>query len=398
MTRHLWIDASAGVAGDMLLGALIDAGAALPAVQAAVDAVVSDSVRLEVDGVQRAGLRATKADVIMTVDDPPHRTWSTIRTMITDAGLEPPVRDHALATFAALAEAEGRVHGIPADSVHFHEVGALDSIADVVGVCAALHDLGVESVSAGPVALGSGRTRAAHGSIPVPVPAVTELSTGWRVTAGGEGELTTPTGMALVVTLAERSEDLPGLVVERAGAGAGTKDFPGRANVTRVIIGERQAPAAAEDAVVIEANVDDLDPRVWPDVISRLLAAGADDAWLTPVIMKKGRPAHTLSVLARPDRAAALRSVITATTPTFGLRQSGWTKFPATRAWHTVTVTGGEVRIKIAHADGVITRATPEFDDVAALAVDRPVLDVLTEANAAAVAAGLVPGRPLPAS
>ena len=198
----LWIDATAGIAGDMLLGALLDAGADLEVVRAAVRAVVADAVAIEVTEVSRAGLRAAKAEVRLQAVDPPHRPWSAVATMIDDAGLSPEVRDRALAVFARLADAEGRVHGIAPAEVEFHEVGALDSIADVVGVSAALADLGVQTISASEVALGSGTIRAAHGVIPVPVPAVVELARGWPVLAGGTGERATPTGMALVTALA----------------------------------------------------------------------------------------------------------------------------------------------------------------------------------------------------
>ena len=185
---------------------------------------------------------ATKAAVEVTTPDSPHRRWATVRAMLEDADLPGPVRGRGLAVFGRLADAEARVHGIDPDQVHFHEVGALDSIADVVGVCAALHDLQVDAMSAGPVALGAGTVRTAHGELPVPVPAVAELASGWRVGAGGQGELTTPTGMALLVTLAERCQDLPPLQVHGVGMGAGTRDPAGRANVTRVVLGDEVHP------------------------------------------------------------------------------------------------------------------------------------------------------------
>ncbi|MGI8458954.1 MAG: nickel pincer cofactor biosynthesis protein LarC [Propionibacteriaceae bacterium] len=398
---HAWIDPSAGVAGDMLLGALFDAGASLTVVQAAVEAVVAASVLITTAEVTRAGLRATKAEVTMLVDDPPHRTWATVQTMITDADLADPVRTSALAVFGRLAAAEGRVHGIPAADVHFHEVGALDSIADVVGVCAALDDLGVETVSAGPVALGSGQIQAAHGTIPVPVPAVAELSTGWRVSAGGQGELTTPTGMALLVALASTNEDLPALVVRRTGVGAGTKDVAGRANVTRVVLGVPSASTTAgptQPAVVLEANVDDLDPRLWPDVLSQLLRAGADDAWLVPIVMKKGRPAHVLSVLCVPERAAALQEEMILRTSTLGVRRRTAEKYALPRVWVDVDVLGDVIAIKVGHVDGEIRQVSPEFDAVSALALAqrRPQQDVLVAALAAAAGAGLAVGARVP--
>jgi len=397
--RHAWIDASAGTAGDMLLGALLDAGADLGAVQAAVDAVIADSVTITLTPVTRAGLRATKAEVEMLVTDPPHRSWQTIKTMIESAALAVPVRQSALMVFARLADAEARVHGMPAEDVHFHEVGALDSIADVVGCCAALHDLGVVAVSASEVALGSGHVQAAHGTIPVPVPAVTELSQGWRVRGGGRGERTTPTGMALLAVLAERCEDLPALVVERVGVGAGTKDFPGAANVTRVIVGDKNdsEPPGGSPAVLLEANVDDFDPRLWPGVLDALLSAGANDAWLVPILMKKGRPAHILSVLSEPAAAARLRALMLSLTSTLGVRQTATSKHAIPRSWVNVDVVGAPVSIKLGYADGLITQVSAEFDSIAAraIALGRPQHDVLTAAMAAAARIGLVVGAPV---
>jgi len=403
---HAWIDPSAGIAGDMLLGALLDAGAGLPAVREAVAAVVGEAVRITVAPVTRAGLRASHAQVELVVADPPHRTWTDVAAMLNRAHLPESVRAHAHEVFARLAAAEGRVHGIPAAQVHFHEVGALDSIADVVGVCAAVHDLDVRSLSAGEVALGAGSVQAAHGTIPVPVPAVLELAQGWRVRAGGTGELTTPTGMALLTGLAARQEDLPELRVQRTGIGAGGRDVPGRPNVTRVILGEpvpartpgATDPAATSPALLLEANVDDLDPRLWPGVLDALLRAGADDAWLVPVLGKKGRPAHVLTVLCDPHRSGELRDRMLDLTSTIGVRQTMAGKYALPRAWVDVDVAAGPVAVKVAHAGGTIRQVSPEFDSVVAraAALDRTPAEVLTATVAAASAAGLVVGAPLP--
>ena len=395
MTTHLWIDASAGVAGDMLLGALLDAGAPLVEVQAVVDAVLPDTVRLIVTDVTRAGLRAAKLDVEVLVADQPHRRWSDIRERIVEASIPEPVRGSAIRVFTALAEAEASVHGVAVDDVHFHEVGAWDSIADVVGVAAAVQLLGVTSVSAGPVALGSGTARTSHGVVGVPAPATLELAKGWDVAAVGEGELATPTGMALVRGLARECEALPRMRVTASGSGAGSKDVEGRANVTRVVLGEPADAAVPtvtpvhETLWVLEANVDDLDPRLWPGVLEALLDAGAADAWLTPILMKKGRPAHTLSVLCDPARRASLRDVVLEHTTTLGVREHPVERFALGRSWQTVTVRGHEVRVKLSHApDGRVVHATPEFEDVrAAAAADGiPARVLLDEANAAAQA------------
>jgi hypothetical protein len=432
----LWIDASAGVAGDMLLGALVDAGVDLDHLQACVDAVIPGSVRLTARTVTRAGLRATKVEVEVLVEDPPHRTWSTIRGLLEAADLPGGVRARALAAFGRLAEAEGRVHGVPPESVHFHEVGALDAIADVVGSCAGVEALAPATVVVSPVALGSGTIRAHHGELPVPAPAVLELSRGWDVLAGGRGELATPTGLALVTSLAAGSGPLPAVRVEVSGIGAGTRDTPHRANVVRVVlghptpahspddapgVGSGEEPDGERRAVVLEANVDDLDPRLWPVVLDRLLAAGAWDAWLSPILMKKGRPAHTLHVLAGPEQATELEAVVFAQTTTLGVRRVPVTRGSLERAWVEVDVDAGwerdadpsvrgadatprrpaataRVRIKVGHRAGRLVVVMPEFDDVvaAAEAAGVPAGDLLVRAHAAAASVGLVAGAPWP--
>lgn len=399
--RHAWIDASAGVAGDMLLGALVDAGAPLPAIQQAVDAVIPGSVLLTRSAVNRAGQRATKLDVAVLVDDPPHRTWRTIDAALAASALDAVVRDRAIAVFSRLAEAEGQVHGFPSADVHFHEVGALDSVADVVGVCAALAQLQIATISASEVAVGSGRLSAAHGDLPIPVPAVTQLAVGWQVRAGGRGELATPTGMALITALADNCEPLPPLQIDAVGVGAGSKDIDGRANVTRVVLGHRSSTNATGDAesmLLVEANIDDLDPRLWPGVLNQLIRTGAADAWLTPILMKKGRPAHTLAVLCRPDQAEAIHDSIFATTSTIGIREQPVCRRALARAWCDVPVADGRVAIKLAHREGIIVQATPEFDTISTVAsrASRPPRDVLDEAIAAANSAGLINGAPLP--
>ncbi len=403
-TPAAWIDASAGVAGDMLLGALVDVGADLDVVRRMVESVIPAAVRIIGTPVTRAGLRATKVDVEVLAADPPHRPWRTIRDLLAAADLPAQVRARAMAVFGRLADAEAHVHRVRPEDVHFHEVGALDSIADVVGVCAALHDLGVLTITAGEVAVGSGRVETAHGDLPIPVPAVAELARGWRVRAAGSGELATPTGMALLTTLAAGCGELPPMTVSGIGIGAGTRDTVGTPNVVRVILGRPAGEpvaggeAGGEAMVVVEANVDDLDPRLWPGVLGRLLAAGAADAWLTPILMKKGRPAHTVSALARPGQVSALRELIFQQTSTIGVRQSTVQRFALPRMFVDVEVAGGAVAIKIACRDGAIVRATPEFEDVIAVAreTNRPPGAVLEEAIVAARTRGLQPGAPVP--
>jgi uncharacterized protein (TIGR00299 family) protein len=362
--------------------------------------VLPGVVRLERSEVLRAGMRATKVDVALLADDQPHRSWAAIRDRLLGSGLDAPVRDRAVAVFARLAAVEGRVHGVAPEDVHFHEVGSWDSVADVVGVCAAVAELGVGELVASPIALGSGQVRTAHGVMPVPVPAVLGLVDGWEVVAGDAGELATPTGAALVVELASGQGPLPAMRISRHGVGAGTRDPAGRANVARLVLGQRTGSDGLQERamVVLETTVDDLDPRLWPTVLDALLGAGAADAWLVPVLMKKGRPAHVLSVLCAPDAVDVLRDRVLDLTSTIGVRETPVRRWALARGWVDVAVGGEPVAVKVAHRDGVIAHATPEFSDVAAVAtrLGRPARDVLEAAVGAGVAAGLVSGAPVP--
>jgi len=385
-----WLDCGAGVSGDMLLGALVDAGAPLQVLQGAVDAVLPAAVQLVAEPVQRAGIGALRVHVrsgdgAAASAGGPARTWPDVRGLIEAADLDDGVRERALAVFARLAVAEAGVHRVAVDDVHFHEVGALDAVADVVGAAAGLAALGLDRLSASAVSVGSGTTRGAHGPLPVPAPAVLALLAGAPVQAGPAAhEATTPTGAALLASTVDTWGPLPPLVLDRVGVGAGGRDRPEVANVLRLVLGTPVGPVAT--AVVVEANVDDVDPRLWPHVLSQLLAAGAHDAWLTPVLMKKGRPAHVLSVLAPPQALAAVRRVVLTETTTVGLREHGTVRTVLERQERTVDIAGQPVRVKTARLDGAVVNAMPEWDDVvaAARALGRPVKDVLQDAHAAA--------------
>lgn len=401
--RLAWFDVSAGAAGDMLCGALVGAGVPLAVLQEAADTVVPNLVRWERAEVHRAGLTATAVTPHADADDRTDRDWGDIRELLSGAELSPAVRDAATSVFTRLAETEAAAHGVAVEDVHLHEVGGLDAIADVVGVAAGLHHLGVTRVVAGPLAVGSGTVRTAHGVLPVPVPAVVRLCRGWQIEAGGPGELATPTGAALVTTLARACEPLPAMVLEASGVGAGSRDTPGRANVVRVLLGASipgttVGSGADTTQIVLEANVDDLDPRLWPGVLEALLEDGAVDAWLTPIVMKKGRPAHTVSALAPPGRVDALRGTLMAATSTIGCRTYPVTKYALERVVVGIEVEGHPVAVKVATAAGAIVQAMPEFEDVAraAAALARPTREVLDRARAEVIAAGLVAGAPTP--
>jgi uncharacterized protein (TIGR00299 family) protein len=386
-----WLDASSGASGDMVLGTLLGAGVPLEVLRAAVDLVVPEPVVLEAESVTRNGFPATRCRVEVA-ESSTHRDWAGIHRLLGDSPLHEPVRALAIAIFTRLAEAEAAVHGVPPEEVHFHEVGALDAIADVVGAAAGFVHLGLDRIACSPVALGAGTTSAAHGRLPVPVPAVVELLRGIPTYGGPlDRELTTPTGAAILATVVDAWGPQPAMSTETVGTGAGKADPDGHANVLRLLIGTATAATiATQGALVIEANVDDLDPRLWPPVLTALLDAGAADAWLTPILMKKGRPAHTLHVLVGADRAAAVRREIFRQTSTIGVREQSFAKHALQRSFTEVSVDGHTIAVKLAHLDGELMNAQPEYEDVAeaARATGRPVKEVLADAIAA-VRAGL---------
>ncbi|HET6698310.1 MAG TPA: nickel pincer cofactor biosynthesis protein LarC [Nocardioidaceae bacterium] len=383
-----WVDASSGASGDMLLGALLGAGVPLQVVSEAVAAVAPEHVELRPEPVTRNGFAATRCHV-QVADSSTHRTWRDVAALLADAPLPEPVRNRAHATFERLATAEAQVHGSPVEEVHFHEVGALDAIADVVGVCAGLEHLDLERLVVSPVAVGSGTVTGAHGSMPVPPPAVAQLLRGRPSYSGPVAmELCTPTGAALLTANATDFGAQPAMAVDRIGVGAGGRDPAGHANVLRLFVGVSTSSTARHGTrapLLIETNVDDLDPRLWPNVLATLLAAGASDAWLSPILMKKGRPAHTLHVLVTADRAEVVRTEIFRQTSTIGVREIAIGKHALEREMCTVTVAGHSVHVKLALHNGVVVNAQPEYDDVAraAEATGRPLKDVLAEAIAA---------------
>ncbi|MEV5705691.1 nickel pincer cofactor biosynthesis protein LarC [Actinoallomurus sp. NPDC052274] len=392
--KTLWVDAGNGAAGDMLLAALIDAGADLEAVRSGLRGLAVEPIDVAVSQVRRHGLRAVHADVRAPRSDV-SRNLADVTAILTAAALPDEARAFALAVFERLAHAEARVHGVTLSEIHFHEVGALDAIADVTGCALALHDLGllgsaVRVVS--PVAAGSGVVRAAHGPLPVPVPAVLELLTeaGAPMRAHSAAmELCTPTGAALLATLATDWGPAPDCVPRATGTGAGRADPEGHPNVLRVLIGEAADASgwSAAEMRRVDTTVDDLDPRLWPDVLEALRAAGAADAWCTPALMRKGRPGQVLSVLVDPDRLDAVCRVIFAETTSLGVRVSPVERRFLRRDQVTVPVAGGEaVAVKRGLLDGEVVTAQPEYDDVRAAAerTGRPVREVLAEARAAA--------------
>ena len=396
--RVAWFNCQAGVAGDMTLAALIDAGADADEVGRTLAGLGIDGYAVTFERVQRCGVGATWANVV-THDHQhdhdgahahvPHRPVREIDELLERADLPDRVRARARAVFARLATVEGAIHGIDPADVELHEVGALDSIIDVVGACAALESLGITEIRCSPVAVGTGTVRSAHGLIPNPAPAtVALLRDAGAPTVGLETtlEVTTPTGAGLMTTLASGFGAAPPMTIEAVGYGAGTADTPERANVVQVVIGEPIASqqmaieSTGSPVVRLEANLDDVTGEVLADAVAALLAAGAHDAWLTPIVMKKGRPAHTLSVLCDPVDAARLRGVLVERTGTLGVRASSLVRWPQRRTTATVEVDGHPIGVKVTDR-----RVKVEFDDAAraAAALGRPVAEVISRAEQA---------------
>ncbi|MBA2752313.1 MAG: nickel pincer cofactor biosynthesis protein LarC, partial [Actinobacteria bacterium] len=345
-----WFHCFAGIAGDMALGALVDAGADLGEVTAVLERLPVSGWTLEAHPTQRGGIAAMRIEV-GTADTPVVRTHAHIEGMIEEARLPERVRDRTLATFAALADVEGRLHRRPPSSVHFHEVGGLDAIVDIVGTCAALEVLEVDEVFASPVATGMGMVRSAHGMLPNPAPAVVELLRG-APTYGQEVtvELTTPTGAALLAANASGYGPLPPMTIEATGFGAGSREIDDLPNLTQVVLGTATTDARRHEGqpvILVEANVDDATGETLSHAVAQLLEAGAHDAWLTPIVMKKGRPAYTVSALSDPALAEQVARILVAETGSLGTRGTLLQRWPAARTESIVNVEGHPVRVKV---------------------------------------------------
>jgi len=360
---YIYFDASAGISGDMLLGALLDLGADRSGFLAMVESL-GLPVRITIADTMRASLRALKVDVAVERKEHIHRHWSDIETLITGAGLPPRVEARSLAAFRTLFEAEARVHGGAVEKIHLHEAGADDAVTDIVGTCWLLEDLGVEIIACSPVNLGSGRVEAAHGSLPVPPPAVAEILKSTPVySAGVDKELTTPTGAALIKTLAADFHAFPELCYTRVGCGAGGRDFPGFPNVLRGFLGERAGFTPDRTLYRIEANLDDADPRVLAAFVDRALAAGAVDVELTPVTMKKNRLGTRLSLLAESSRRDALIEKIFRETPSLGVRFHPVARRVLEREKIEIDVAGERISVKVGRLGGEEVNVQPEYED-----------------------------------
>ena len=383
MSTHLHLDSFSGISGDMLLGALVDAGLSYQLLKRKLRALNVSGYRLESALVQRGTIQATKIDVRVQKGFTQPLSLSRIRQIITKSTLPDVVKTKSLQVFNRLARAEGQVHGLPMTKVRFHEVGVLDSFVDIVGGILGCHLLGVTHVSASPVNLGSGFINTAHGVLPVPGPAVAELAKEVPVISEGpQQEMTTPTGIGLLTTLAHQFSAIPPFVYKALGHGAGTADPPGWPNVLRVFLGDAPEASYQLDQVVqIETTIDDLNPQIYEMLIDQMFEVGALDVRLTPVIMKRSRPGIVVTALAKMDQAQTMARVLFRETSTLGIRVQPITRYLLSRAEETVRLAQGTVRVKKALVEKTMTKWTPEYRDCQAIAVKagQPIREVIQE-------------------
>ena len=390
--RIAYFDCPSGAAGDMILGALVDAGVPFDALERELARLPLGGYALERREVMKSAFRATKVEV--RVQEPargpgegtgghPERTLADVLEVIDGARFPDGVRDNARRIFTRLAEAEARVHGTTVERVHFHDVGAIDAIVDVAGACIGLHLLGVDAVHCSALPIGGGTVRGPHGRIPVPAPGTAELLRGFPVVdTGVKRELVTPTGAAILTALAVSAGKMPAMTVDRIGYGAGTLDLE-TPNVVRLFLGETAEAGAVETVAQVETTIDDMSPQLYEPLMERLFAAGALDVYLTPVLMKKSRPGVVVTALCEPGRAALLARVCFEESTTIGVRWTTYQRERLPRETVPVDTSLGPIRFKVSRLDGRAVTVTPEFDDVrrAAAASGLPVREALERAR-----------------
>jgi pyridinium-3,5-bisthiocarboxylic acid mononucleotide nickel chelatase len=386
VTRVAYLDCIGGVAGDMILAALVDAGAPQDRLTELPAALGLAEVLVEVTRTVRQGVPAAHVRVVDAGSGPDAaRSADELRSAIEASSLPARAKARSLAALGRLARAEAAVHGVPVEGLRLHELGSVDTLVDLCGAFVLLEALGVERVVCSPIPYARGLVDAAHGVLPSPGPAVLTLLEGAAlVGVDTEAELVTPTGAAIVAEACDAWGPLPPMTLERVGHGAGTRELPDRPNVLRVVLGTSEA-AARTDVVLLESGLDDLLPELVPDAVERCVAAGAIDVWTTPVQMKKGRPGIVVSALARPEDEAAVARALLEHTSTLGVRVADLRRYELEREHREVTVAGGTIRVKLGLLDGRVVNVAPEHDDCARVAAEtgRPVKQVWAEALAA---------------
>ena len=371
MTRHLHIDAFSGVSGDMFLGALVDTGVPLSTLEKGLKTLGIKGYRLREQQVIRNSIRATKVDVDIQKGFSNPLSLAAIRQTLGGSRLPDAIRTKALRTFQLLAEAEGMVHGQSPHKVHFHEVGVIDSLVDIVGTLMGFAHLNVTTVSFSPINLGAGTISTAHGLLPVPGPAVAHMAQGIPILSNGPAiEFTTPTGMALIKTLSQDCKPLPPITPQKVGYGAGAADPPGWPNVLRLFLGTQTGvPSLLSERIIqLETNIDDMNPQLYDVMMERLFQAGALDVTLTPTIMKRSRPGTIVTVIAFSQDLQSLQSVLFTETSTLGIRVQELDRAILPRSSQIIQLFGGSVRMKIADLGQGRSKVTPEYRDCVTLA------------------------------
>ena len=382
-----YFDCPSGAAGDMIMAALVDAGAPLDALRSELRKLPLEGWELVAREVRKGAFRATKVDVeIDPHAHPHHRALGDVLALLERSGLGAAVREKAARVFTRLADAEARAHGTTRDRVRFHDVGAVDAIVDVTGACVGLELLGVQAVHVSALPLGGGVVDGPHGQVPVPAPGTAELLRGFPVVdTGVKAELVTPTGAAILTTLALSAGRMPAMTVAAVGYGAGTRDLPGIPNVLRCFVGETVDAAPGDETILqVETTIDDMSPQLYEPLIERLFEAGALDVFLQPVVMKRGRPGVVVTTLCAPDRIDDLSRVLFEETSTIGVRWSERRRTRLQRESVTLTTAYGAIPFKVSRLGGRVITVTPEFVDVARIAREKslPVREVLDQARA----------------
>jgi hypothetical protein len=386
VTRRAYFDGFSGISGDMVLGALVDAGLELARLETELRKLPLTGWSISAERVRRGALQATHVKVAASAQHQ-HRHLTKIEGLIAAGHLAPRAAELATRIFRRLGEAEARVHGVPLEKVHFHEVGAVDAILDIVGSAVGCDLLGIDEVTCAPLNVGGGTVQTEHGVLPVPAPATADLLRGVPTYASGVArELVTPTGAAIITTLASQFGPQPAMNVAAVGYGAGTAQIDGQPNVLRLLLGESAAAGAWDETVaVIEANLDDMSPQVYAYFAEQALAAGALDVYATPVQMKKGRPGQLVTVLCAPADVRHLTDLLFRETTTIGVRTWEAQRRVLERETISVTTALGDVRMKIARRNGTLLNAAPEYEDCRRIAAERglPLKEVLAQAAAA---------------
>ncbi len=379
-----YFDCFSGISGDMTLGALVDAGLPIEVLRLELAKLKLPGYEITSEKVKRSGLAATKVHVVLDEKEQPARHLADIVGIINGSALSPVVKQKSLGIFQRLADVEAKVHGTTPDRVHFHEVGAVDALVDIVGSVIGLEHLGITEIIGSPLNVGSGTVHTAHGKLPVPAPATAELLRDIPLYSSSiTFELTTPTGAAIISTLASSFGPLPQMKVRTIAYGAGNKDIPGQPNVLRLMIGEPISAYEEDTSIIIESNIDDMNPQIYGHLIDTLMSKGAHDVYLTPIIMKKGRPAILLSVLTDKSKSTDILDTIFRETTSIGVRIQEVGRKKLSREILTVETAYGKVRVKISKQGDEIMTVTPEYEDCRKLAEEKrvPLKDIMEEAK-----------------